>query len=74
MFKIDLKYFKLLSKGRKRLFLIYGIANFLVTNSVLHLLLSVIPIFLATIVSQITNLLIGFYIWQKSIHDEQFNF
>ena len=64
---MDLKCFKLLSKGRKRLFLFYGIANFLVTNSVLHLLLSVIPIFLATIVSQITNLLIGFYLYGKKV-------
>lgn len=67
MFKMDFKYFKLLSKGRKRLFLFYGIANFVVTNSVLHLLLLVIPIFLATIVSQITNLLIGFYLYGKKV-------
>ena len=67
MFKIDFKYFKLSSQGRKRLFLFYGIANFLITNSVLHLLLLVIPIFLATIVSQITNLIIGFYFYGKKV-------
>ena len=67
MFKIDFKYFKLLSQGRKRLFLLYGIANFLITNSVLHLLLLVIPIFLATIASQITNLIIGFYLYGKKV-------
>ena len=67
MFKIDLKYFKVLSKGRKKLFLFYGITNFLITNSVLHLLLLVIPIFLATIVSQITNLIIGFYLFGKKV-------
>ena len=61
------KYFKIFSKGRKRLFLIYGIANFLITNSVLHLLLLVIPIFLATIISQITNLVIGFYLYGKKV-------
>ena len=61
------KFFKLLSKGRKRLFLFYGIANFLITNSVLHLLLLVIPIFLATIASQITNLIIGFYLYGKKV-------
>mgnify|MGYP005687513349 CR=1 FL=1 len=66
MFKIDFKYFKL-SKGRKRLFLFYGITNFLITNSVLHLLLLVIPIFLATIASQITNLIIGFYLYGKNV-------
>ena len=67
MFKIDFKYFKLSSQGRKRLFLLYGIANFLITNSVLHLLLLVIPIFLATITSQITNLIIGFYLYGKKV-------
>ena len=67
MFKINLKHFKLLSKGRKRLFLLYGITNFLVTNSILHLLLLVLPIFLATIFSQITNLLIGFYLYGKKV-------
>ncbi len=64
---MDLKYFKILLKGRKRLFLLYGIANFLVTNSVLHLLLLVIPIYLATIISQITNLIIGFYLYGKKV-------
>ena len=67
MFKIDFKDFNLSSPGRKRLFLLYGIANFLITNSVLHLLLLVIPIFLATIASQITNLLIGFYLYGKKV-------
>ena len=67
MFKIVFKYFKFLSQGRKRLFLLYGIANFLITNSVLHLLLLVIPIFLATIASQITNLIIGFYLYGKKV-------
>ena len=67
MFKIDFKYIKLSSKGRKRLFLFYGILNFLITNLVLHLLLFVIPIFLATIASQITNLIIGFYLYGKKV-------
>ena len=67
MFKIDFKYFKLSPQGRKRLFLLYGITNFLIANSVLHLLLLVIPIFLATIASQITNLIIGFYLYGKKV-------
>lgn len=67
MFKIDFKYFKLPSQSRKRLFLFYGIINFLITNLVLHLLLLVIPIFLATIASQITNLIIGFYLYGKKV-------
>jgi hypothetical protein len=67
MIKLNIKYFKTLSRGRKRLFLFYGIANFLITNSVLHLLLLVIPIYLATIISQITNLAIGFYLYGKKV-------
>ena len=67
MFKIFFKYFGVSSKGRKKLFLFYGITNFLITNSVLHLLLLVIPIFLATILSQITNLIIGFYLFGKKV-------
>ena len=64
---MELKNSKLLLRGRKRLFLFYGVANFLVTNSVLHLLLLVIPIYLATIVSQISNLIIGFYLYGKKV-------
>ena len=67
MFKIDFKYFKISSLGRKRLFLLYGITNFLITNSILHLLLLFIPISLATIASQITNLIIGFYLYGKKV-------
>ena len=67
MFKFDIKYIKFLSKGRKRLFLFYGIANFLITNSVLQFLLLIFPIYLATIVSQICNLLIGFYLYGKKV-------
>ena len=67
MFKKNFKYFKPSSSGRKRLFLFYGITNFLITNSLLHLLLLVIPILLATIASQITNLIIGFYLYGKKV-------
>ena len=67
MFKIDSRYFKMSLQGKKRLFLLYGITNFLITNSVLHLLLLVIPIFLATIASQFTNLIIGFYLYGKKV-------
>ena len=67
MFKLDIKYFNFLSNGRKRLFLFYGILNFLITNSVLQIMLLIKPIFLATIVSQITNLVIGFYFYGKKV-------
>jgi len=67
MFKLNNKHFNFLSKGEKRLFLFYGTTNFLITNFVLHLLLLTIPIFLATVISQITNLLIGFYLYGKKV-------
>ena len=67
MLKLNIKSFKFVSKGEKRLFLFYGSINFLVTNSILHLLLLIIPIFLATVISQITNLLIGFYLYGKNV-------
>ena len=67
MFKIDFKYFKILSMGRKRLFLFYGISNFFITNLILQLLLLVLPIYLATIASQTTNLIIGFYLYGKKV-------
>ena len=51
----------------KRLFLFYGTTNFLISNSVLHLLLLIIPIYLATMVSQITNLIIGFFLYGKKV-------
>ena len=64
---MNFKYFRFSSKGTKRLFLLYGIANFFITNSVLHILLLVIPIFAATIFSQLTNLIIGFYLYGKKV-------
>ena len=67
MFKLNIKNFKVLITGRKRLFLFYGLINFLITNSILHLLLFLSPIVLATIVSQFTNLVIGFYLYGKKV-------
>ena len=55
------------SKGEKRLFLYYGIFNFLITNITLQVLLFIIPIIFATILSQLVNLIIGFYIYGKKV-------
>ena len=65
--ELENKNINFLTKGRKRLFLLYGTTNFLITNSILQLLLLIIPIFLATIISQITNLLVGFYLYGKKV-------
>lgn len=55
------------SKGKKKLFLVYGILNFLVTNIILQILLLIIPTFFATVLSQIVNLFIGFFLYGKKV-------
>ena len=57
-------------RGEKRLFLIFGILNFLITNLVLHFSLLLIPTIFATILSQLVNLLMGYYLYGKKV----FNF
>tara|TARA_Y100001933_G_C18637943_1_gene413255 strand:- start:125 stop:508 length:384 start_codon:yes stop_codon:yes gene_type:complete len=54
-------------KGEKRLFLIFGILNFLITNIVLQVLLFLIPTLFATVFSQIVNLLIGYFLYGKKV-------
>ena len=54
-------------KGKKKLFLIYGILNFLVTNIILQILLLIIPTFFATVLSQIVNFFIGFFLYSKKV-------
>ena len=55
------------NNGTKKLFLLFGILNFLITNIILQILLLLIPTFLATALSQIVNLLIGYYIYGKKV-------
>lgn len=57
-------------KDERKLFLIYGILNFFITNIILQILLLLIPTILATVFSQIVNLIIGFYLYGKKV----FNF
>lgn len=58
---------KLKINGEKRLFLIYGIFNFLITNIVLHISLLLIPTLIATILSQILNLILGYYLYGNKV-------
>ncbi len=51
----------------KRLFLLYGILNFLITNIVLQVLLLLISTFFATIISQIINVSIGYFFYGKKV-------
>ena len=54
-------------KGKKKLFLVYGILNFLVTNIILQIFLLIIPTFFATVLSQIVNLFIGYFLYGKKV-------
>ena len=56
-----------LIRGEKRLFLIFGILNFLITNIVLQVLLLLIPTIFATVFSQTVNLLIGYFLYGKKV-------
>ncbi len=52
---------------KKKSFLILGLINFLITNIILQLLLLILPIYVSTIASQITNLLLGFYLYSNKV-------
>ena len=54
-------------KGEKRLFLIFGILNFLITNVVLQLTLLLIPTLFSTMLSQTVNVLIGYFLYGKKV-------
>ena len=54
-------------KGEKRLFLIFGILNFLITNIVLQISLLLIPTLFATVLSQTVNILIGYFLYGKKV-------
>ena len=54
-------------KSQKKLFLGYGILNFLITNFVLQISLLIMPTLFATVISQLINLIIGFYLYGKKV-------
>ena len=55
------------TKGKKRLFLIFGILNFLITNVVLQISLLLIPTLFSTVLSQSVNVLIGYFLYGKKV-------
>ena len=59
------KYFE--NNHKKRLFFVFGIFNFLITNLVLQLLLLLFPIFISTILSQLVNTSLGLYFYGKKV-------
>ena len=54
-------------KSERKLFLVFGVLNFLITNTILQISLLLIPIFQATLLSQIVNLLIGYFLYGKKV-------
>ena len=63
-----MKFFTLSNKkGEKRLFITFGLLNFFITNVVLQISLLLIPTLFATILSQIVNLLIGYFLYGKKV-------
>ena len=52
---------------QKRLFLIFGFLNFLITNAVLQISLLFTSILFSTILSQMINLLIGYNLYGKKV-------
>ena len=52
---------------KKKSFLILGLINFLITNITLQFLLLILPIYVSTIVSQIINLFLGFYLYGSKV-------
>ena len=70
-FKLRILLIKVLrrfeSKGEKRLFLAFGMLNFLITNFTLQVLLLLTQTIFATIFSQLVNLIIGYYLYGKKV-------
>ena len=60
-----LKNFQL--NKQKKLFIMFGFLNFLITNAVLQISLLFTPILFSTILSQMINLFIGYYIYGKKV-------
>ncbi|WP_032518312.1 GtrA family protein [Prochlorococcus marinus] len=51
----------------KKKFLILGFLNFLITNFVLQILLFLSSVLFATLVSQVINLVLGYYLYSKYV-------
>ena len=63
-----MKNFKIpLLNKQKKLFIVFGFFNFLITNAALQISLLFMPIFFSTIFSQLINFLIGYYLYGKKV-------
>ena len=52
---------------QKKLFIFFGFFNFLITNAALQISLLFTPILFSTILSQMINFLIGYYLYGKKV-------
>jgi putative flippase GtrA len=50
-------------KGEKRRFILFGGINSLLTNLALQLLLLIVPVALATMLSQLINMILGYFLY-----------
>ena len=60
-------FIKIKDSGRKRRFILYGAINLLITILALQIFILFITPVLATFLSQIVNLLIGFFMYSKRV-------
>ncbi len=58
---------KLKLDDQKKMFLFYGIINFLITNAILHIGLFLISTLFATVLSQAVNILVGYFLYGKKV-------
>ena len=58
--------------NKKFLFLTYGLVNVFITNFLLQIFLLFLPIFFATLLSQIFNLNFGFYLYGLKVFKVKF--
>lgn len=72
LIKDNLQFFKVFlrqTKGQKRRFLSLGITNVIITNTFLQLLLSfsIMPTSIATLISQLINMFLGYILYSKFV-------
>ena len=69
LFFKKIRLFYLNTKGQKRLFIIAGTLNVLVTNIALQffIILELFPIIIATLFSQIINMFFGYFLYSRKV-------
>ncbi len=68
------RYLLNLKNKTKSKFLFFGILNFLITQIILGLTLLFLPVYIATFLSQTTNVVIGYFIYSKFVFDFKNNY